>query len=64
MSYPVPQTDKTLNIIRGKNLVGAATKEDILKLFEHIDALEMFLDDNEVDDTFGTEGWRHAIGLD
>jgi hypothetical protein len=24
----------------------------------------MFLDVNEQDDQFGTEGWRHAIGLD
>lgn len=58
------QTDKTLNVIRGKNLVGKATKDDILKLFEHIDALESFLDDQDGEDTFGTEGWRHAIGLD
>lgn len=57
-----PQSDKTLNVIRGKNLVGKATPDDIAKLFEHIDALEMFLDDNEQDDQFGTEGWRHAIG--
>lgn len=58
------QTDKTLNVIRGKNLVGKATKDDVLKLFEHIDALEGFLDANEQDDLFGTEGWRHAIGLE
>lgn len=58
------QTDKTINTIKGKNLVGKATKEDIEKLFEHLDALEMFLDENEQDDQFGTEGWRHAIGLD
>ena len=57
-----PQSEKTLNIIRGKNLVGKATQADIDKLFEHIDALEMFLDENEQDDQFGTEGWRHAIG--
>lgn len=59
-----PQTEKILNIIRGKNLVGKATPQDVIKLFEHIDALEEFLDDNEQDDQFGTEGWRHAIGLD
>lgn len=59
-----PQTEKTINIIRGKNLVGKATKADIDKLLEHIDALELFLDDNEQDDQFGTEGWRHALGLD
>lgn len=58
------QTDRTINIIRGKSLVGKATDSDIVLLFEHIDALEMFLDDNEIDDVFGTEGWRHAIGLD
>lgn len=61
---PKPQTDKIINTIRGKNLVGKADKGDIDKLIEHIDALEMFLDENEQDDQFGTEGWRHAIGLD
>jgi len=60
------QTDKTINIIRGKNLVGKATKEDVDLLFEHLDAMEEFLDDweQEYGDAFGTEGWRHAIGLD
>jgi hypothetical protein len=61
---PKPQTDKTINTIRGKNLVGRADKADVDKLIEHIDALEMFLDNHEQDDQFGTEGWRHAIGLD
>lgn len=58
------QTDKTINIIRGKALVSKADDKDIAKLFEHIDALEMFLENNDVDDVFGTEGWRHAIGLE
>lgn len=58
------QSEKTINVIRGKNLVHAATKDDVLKLFEHIDELESFLDEHEEDDTFGTEGWRHAIGLE
>lgn len=58
------QADKTINVIRGKHSVGAATKADVDKLIEHIDALEAFLDEHEQDDTFGTEGWRHAIGLE
>jgi len=58
------QSDRIVNTIRGKNLVGKASKEDVDKLFEHIDALEMFLEDNDCDDVFGTEGWRHAIGLE
>jgi len=56
-------TEKELNIIRGKALVGHATPEEILSVFGHIDALEDKLDDFEQDDTFGTEGWRHAFGL-
>ncbi|WP_065091468.1 hypothetical protein [Rhizobium leucaenae] len=58
------QDEKTLNIIRGKNLVGAADKVDVFKLFDHIDALEFMLDEADADDFFGTEGWRHHLGLD
>ncbi len=57
------QTDHTLNIIRGKNLVGAATKDDIWLVFEHIDALEALLDEEEEQDSFGAEGWRHVLGV-
>jgi hypothetical protein len=58
------QTEKTLNIIRGKNSVGYATKEEVLLLFAHIDALEELLDELDCDDACGTEGWRHALGVD
>jgi hypothetical protein len=57
-------TDKDISIIRGKNLVGKATKADVNILLDHIDALEDFLDEHDQDDTFGTEGWRRRIGLD
>lgn len=63
MSYTI-HSDKVINTIRGKNLVGKASKDDIDLLFEQIDAFEQFLDDWDQDDNFGTEGWRHAIGLD
>lgn len=62
MGEPKIQSDKTLNVIRGKNLVGNPTQEDIAKLFQHIDALEAFLNEGDNDDAYGTEGWRHAIG--
>lgn len=58
------QTDKTINIIRGKNLVGQTTKEDVDLLFQHIDALEQLLDEGDENDAFGTEGWRHVADLD
>jgi len=57
-------TEKEINIIRGKNLVNKATQEDIDKLFKYIDALEEFLDEGDGDDLFGTEGWRHKLGLE
>lgn len=54
---------KELNIIRGKSLVGKASVKEILSVFGHIDALENWLDESDVDDAFGTEGWRHAAGV-
>jgi len=60
---PKVHDDDTINMIRGKNLVGATTKQDILTLFSHIDALEMLLDEGDENDAFGTEGWRHRAGL-
>ena len=58
------QKDKVVNLIRGKNIVGKASKEDVLKLFEHIDALEMLLEEADREDMFGTEGWRHRLKID
>ena len=64
MGLPKFHTDQELNTIRGKNLVGAATKEDVEVLFEHLDAIEVALDEADSDDVFGTEGWRHFFGLE
>jgi hypothetical protein len=60
----VAQSDKTVNIIRGKSLVKAASPEDVSLLLEHIDALEELLDGADLDDVFGSEGWRHRLGVD
>lgn len=56
-------TERELNTIRGKSMVGHATPAEILSVFGHLDALEMWLSEQEEDDFFGTEGWRHAAGL-
>ena len=61
---PKFHSDRSINIIRGKNLVGAATKKDVALLLDHIEALEAFLDRWGEDDRFGTEGWRHTAGLE
>jgi len=57
-------TESEQNIIRGKNIVGKASKEDIDRLFEYLDALEMLLDEADEEDTYGTEGWRHHLEID
>jgi hypothetical protein len=61
MAYPQAQTDRFLNTVRGKNLIGKATKDEISKVFEHIDALETLLDD--VDEDAFVRGWRRKLGL-
>lgn len=58
------QTERFVNTVRGKALVGHASPDELMKVFQHIDALENFLDENDQDDAFGTEGWRHALGVD
>lgn len=44
-------------------MVGAASPDEILSVFEHLDLLEIELDGADQDDLLGTEGWRHYVGL-
>ena len=39
------------------------TQMEILIVFGHIAVLEAQLDEMDYEDTFGTEGWRHFIGI-
>lgn len=57
------QQDSLLNVIRGKSMVGKATKDDVAKLIEHIDALEMALEEVDMGTVFGTGGWREHVGI-
>ncbi len=56
-------SDRELNTIRGKALVGHASVVEIASVFGHIDMLEMALDRADEDDALGTEGWRHWVGV-
>jgi hypothetical protein len=56
-------TEKELNTIRGKAIVGKASVKEILSVFGHLDEIEMELDERDGEDYFGTEGWRHSFGL-
>ena len=65
MAFQKPRklTEKEINIIRGKALVGKASPAELMAVFSHWDLIEMELDKRDGDDYFGTEGWRHAFGL-
>ena len=60
-SKPRILSEKELNIIRGKAIVGHATPKEILSVFGHYELLELKLDELDGEDTFGTEGWRHSL---
>jgi hypothetical protein len=58
-------TEREINLIRGKAIVGHASVDELMSVFHHYDLIEMKLDEFEFEreDVFGTEGWRHAFGL-
>lgn len=58
-----PITEAKLNEIRGKAMVGHATKKEIMQVFYYLDYLVNHLDVTEYDDTYGTEGWRHFFNM-
>lgn len=37
---------------------------DVQKIVDHIEVLEELLDETDSEDFFGTEGWRHRLGID
>lgn len=56
-------SDRDMNILRGKSLVQPLTRDEIDKVFTHIDALHYALDNDADDaDVFGSEGWRRYFG--
>jgi len=60
---PRAQNALILNAIRRRNRAGIATKEDVDKLLEHIDALEIWLNYRDEEAPVGWEGWRFCLGL-
>ncbi len=55
-------TEKEINIIRGKAMVGPIEGKEVLQLFDIFDQLEQMLDEADQDDYFGTQGWRYHFG--
>lgn len=56
--------DRSMNELRGKALVGALTKEEVMEIIEYVNRLEILLDEDDNEDIHGTEGWRHHLGME
>ena len=56
--------EREIDMIRGKMLVNAASKEELHTFLFYVTALECLVDEASMEDFYGTEGWRHAIGWD
>lgn len=57
-------SEKEYNIIIGKILVNHATETEIREVFSVIKRMEDILDSGDMNDAFGTEGWRHYFCWD
>ena len=54
-------SESELNVIRGKVMIGMATRDEMLSVFEHLDSIEYVLDDPDY--PMFVEGWRQIFGL-
>lgn len=67
------KSERELDTIRGKLLISgnkgfvathAASQKEINDFLFFVGELEQLLDEADLDDYFGTEGWRHRLGID
>lgn len=57
-------SERQLNEIRGKMLVGAASVDELSDFLFYVSKLEGLVEHASMEDFYGTEGWQHAIGLE
>src|SRR5678815_62086 len=58
------KTERELNTIRGKMLVAAASPRELQDFLTYVTALESLVEEANLADFYGTEGWRRRIGLE
>ena len=56
------RSEKEIDMIRGKMLVNAATKEELHDFLFYVSELESLVEEASMEDLYGTEGWRHKLG--
>ena len=58
------KTEKELDIIRGKMLVGKVSTEELLDFLEYVSAIEALVEEASNEDFYGTEGWKRRIDME
>ena len=58
------KSEREINMIRGKMLVNAATRDELHDFLTYVTALEVMVEEASRDDFYGTEGWSHRLGWD
>ncbi len=58
------KSTRELDTIRGKMMVGAATKEELQDFLTYVIALEGLVEEASMEDFYGTEGWQHRLGIE
>jgi hypothetical protein len=56
-------TERELDTIRGKMLAGAASPRELQDFLRFVNVLEGLVEEASMADFYGTEGWRHKVGL-
>lgn len=59
-------SESKYNQALGKLLAGPEhlSREECISIMETLNKFEQMLDEGDMDDCFGTEGWRHNLGWD
>lgn len=58
------KSEKEINMIRGMLTVGEASQNQIDDFLEYVNKLEELVQEASDYDTFGTQGYKYAIGWD
>jgi hypothetical protein len=64
MDQTLNASEKELNMIRGKMIVGKASIEEVRNFLEYVSIIEGLVEYASEQDFYGTEGWRHWVGLE
>lgn len=57
-------TKREIDFIKGTLSVNHATNEEIVIFLDYVSQLESLLDQGDMEDFYGTEGWKHSIGVE